>query len=189
VGTHQITAANAGAVLSKLLQISSGWVYSKAKGIVGLDNDDRVTTVVDLVTASDSKLIVFAAFKSALAGLSQALTNAGHENIIVSGDTPASERDRIFHAFQNTLQYKVLVAHPQCLAHGITLTRANTVVWFTPITSLEIYDQANARIRRVGQATKQQFIHLQSSKTEDKIYGLLINKGDIQSALLTMFES
>jgi SNF2 family DNA or RNA helicase len=189
VGQHKITAANAGAVLSKLLQISSGWVYSKAKGIVGLDNDGRVTTVVDLVEASDSKLIVFAAFKSALDGLSKALAAAGHDNIIVSGDTPAHERDRIFHAFQNTLQYKVLVAHPQCLAHGITLTRANTVVWFTPITSLEIYDQANARIRRVGQETKQQFIHLQSSKTEDKIYGLLINKGDIQSQLLTMFES
>jgi SNF2 family DNA or RNA helicase len=80
-----------------------------------------------------------------------------------------------------------LNAHPQCLAHGLTLTAADTVVWFGPITSLEIYDQANARIRRVGQKQKQQFLHLQGTPTEKRLYSMLINKQNVQNQLLEMF--
>ena len=76
---------------------------------------------------------------------------------------------------------------PAFLAHGITLTAADTVVWFGPITSLEIYDQANHRIRRVGQKHKQQIIHLQSTAVERRIYKLLQNKQDVQKKFLQLF--
>jgi SNF2 family DNA or RNA helicase len=187
VGTETITAVNAGAALNKLLQISLGYVYSTTKGIVQLDNNDRTDALLDILDAAEGKVMVFTAFKHALAGLHASVTSAGHDATVVSGDTPAKARDLIFNAFQNTPQYRVLLAHPQCLAHGLTLTAADTIVWFGPITSLEIYDQANARIRRVGQTRKQQFIHLQATPTEKKIYSLLINKQDVQSQLLDMF--
>jgi SNF2 family DNA or RNA helicase len=90
--------------------------------------------------------------------------------------------------FQNTDKYRVIAAHPQCLAHGITLTAADTIIWFGPVTSLEIFDQANARIRRVGQKHKQQVLMLQSTPVEKKIYRMLRAKQLVQNKLLALFE-
>jgi SNF2 family DNA or RNA helicase len=73
------------------------------------------------------------------------------------------------------------------LAHGITLTTANTIVWFAPVTSLETYEQANARIRRVGQKHKQLVLHLQSTPVERRIYKLLQNNQQVQDSFLDMF--
>lgn len=187
VGSSTITAVNAGAALNKLLQISLGYVYTNDGRVVRLDNDDRMDALLDIIDASEGKLLVFSAFKHSLAGITEAITHAGWDVAQVSGDTAAGERNKIFHAFQNTPQYKVLNAHPQCLAHGLTLTAADTIVWFGPITSLEIYDQANARIRRVGQKKKQQFLHLEATPTEKKLYTALINKQNVQNQLLDMF--
>lgn len=188
VASKEITAANAGAVMSKLLQVATGWVYSADKGVVPLDNDKRIEALMDIIADTDKKLLVFVPFKHALEGISSALTREGYEHAVVSGDTAATDRAQIFNLFQNTEKYKVLAAHPQCLAHGITLTKATTIVWFAPVMDLEIYEQANRRIRRVGQKLKQQVIHLQSTPVEKKIYGMLQRKQKIQSQLLTLFE-
>ena len=186
----QVTAANAGAVMSKLLQISLGWVYSSEHGKepVRLDGDARVEAMLDTIRAAERKVIVFVPFKHALAGLAEEVNRAGYSCETVSGDTSATQRAEIFHKFQNTDACDVLLAHPQCVAHGITLTAANTIIWYGPITSLEIYEQANARIRRVGQKHKQLFLHLQGTAVEKKIYNLLIHKMTVQDALLSMLE-
>lgn len=189
VQSQEITAANAGAVMSKLLQVSTGWVYTREGNTVPLDNSERITALVDAINSSDRKVLVFVPFKHALAGISEALTKEDIEHAIVSGDTPANARAETFNLFQSTNKYKVLVAHPQCLAHGITLTAADTVVWFAPVTSLEVYDQANHRIRRVGQQHKQLVLHLQSTPVERRIYSLLRSKQQVQNKLLDLFEA
>lgn len=189
VQNKQITAANAGAVLMKLLQVSTGWVYAGSDGhVVSLDNGNRLDALMDAINATSRKVLVFAPFKHALAGISERLTAENIDHAVVSGDTSAAERNQIFNLFQNTSKYRVLVAHPQCLAHGITLTAADTIVWFAPVTSLEIYDQANRRIRRVGQKHKQLVLHLQSTPVEKKIYSMLRNAQKIQDQLLELFE-
>jgi superfamily II DNA or RNA helicase len=186
-----VTAANAGAAMAKLLQISLGWVYTTdAQGqrqVKPLDNKKRIEALVDAIESTDRKVIVFVPYIHALDGISQALTREKIDHAVVSGDTPSKERDRIFNVFQNTGKLKVLLAHPQCVAHGITLTAANTVVWFGPITSLETYDQANHRIRRVGQKHKQQIIHLRSTSIEKRVYNMLNTKQDVQKSFLKMF--
>lgn len=187
VQSKEITAANAGAVMNKLLQVSTGWVYTRDQSVAELDNDDRIKALIDAVLATDRKVLVFVPFKHALAGISKALNAEGIEHAVVSGDTPPARRAEIFNAFQNTNKYHAIAAHPQCLAHGITLTAADTVIWFAPVTSLEIYDQANHRIRRVGQKHKQLILHLQSTPVERKIYTLLRNKQKVQDQLLEMF--
>jgi len=187
VNGQAITAANAGAALNKLLQISLGYVYDNKGTVVQLDNDARLQALMDILAAKQGKVIVFSAFKHALAGLEAAMKKGGYDVVSVSGDTSAGKRGEIFHAFQNTPQYEIINAHPQVMAHGLTLTAADTIVWFGPITSLEIYDQANARIRRVGQTRKQQYIHLQSTAAEKRIYSLLINSQNMQTELLDMF--
>jgi SNF2 family DNA or RNA helicase len=131
---------------------------------------------------------VFAPFRNAIAGISARLKKDKITHEVVTGATSNTERSEIFHRFQNQTEIKVLVAHPQCLAHGITLTAADTIVWFAPVTSLETYDQANARIRRVGQKHKQLILHLQASPVEKRIYKMLQNKQNAQAKLLELFE-
>lgn len=185
---NEITAANAGAVMNKLLQVSLGWVYTSQGTTVSLDNSARVDAIVDCILGSNRKCLVFAPFKHALEGIHQALDKEGIEHAVVSGDTAAGARNDIFNLFQNTSKYRVLAAHPACLAHGVTLTAADTIIWAGPITSFEVYDQANARIRRIGQKFKQQIIRLQSTPVETKVYGLLDRNEMTQSALLKLFE-
>ena len=187
IATQEITAMNAGAVLSKLLQISTGYVYTREKEIVSLDNDERLTALVDAVNSTDRKVIVFVPFVHALEGIYKRLTSEGYDVRQVSGATPKGQREEAFNLFQNTDAVKVLVAHPQTMAHGLTLHAADTIIWFAPIPDLEIFDQANARIRRIGQKHKQQILMFSATKAEQKIYAKLRAKQKVQNALLEMF--
>lgn len=184
----EITAMNAGAVLSKLLQISTGYIYTREGDVVPLDNDERMTALVDTINSTDRKVIVFVPFVHALKGIEERLTREGYDVATVSGATNKGERDTIFNKFQNTDAIKVLVAHPQCMSHGLTLTAADTIVWFSPLPDLEIFDQANARIRRIGQKHKQQIVMFQATPAEKRIYQKLRNKQKIQNTLLEMYE-
>ena len=174
--------------MNKLLQVSTGWVYTSDGRTVSLDNNTRIQALIDAVNSTDRKVLVFAPFKHALAGISAALTKEGIEHATVSGDTPMGERSEVFNLFQNTSKYHVINAHPQCLAHGVTLTAADTIIWFAPITSNETYEQANMRIRRIGQKHKQLILHLQSTPVERRIYALLRQQQQIQGRLLELFE-
>jgi SNF2 family DNA or RNA helicase len=186
VASEKINAVNAGVAMGKLLQISSGWVYSQAPVYISLDAGPRINTLLDLIDSAERKLLVFVPFRHALEGLSKHLDDRKIEHCVVHGDI--ADRDKLFNLFQNTDKYKVLLAHPECLAHGLTLTAADTIIWYSPIPSLEIYEQANARIRRVGQKHRQQVIHLQGTPVEKKIYALLRSKQKVQDQLLSMFE-
>lgn len=183
-----IKAANAGAVMSKLLQVSLGWVYLDDGTVAQLDNDSRNKALLDLVLAAEKKVLVFVPFKHAQRGIKKVLDAEDISNEMVNGDTPLKERDVIFRNFQFTAEPRVIVAHPECVSHGLTLTAADTTIWYGPITSTEIYDQANARIRRIGQDSKQLFLHLQATPSEKHIYNLLMRKITVQDELLKMLE-
>lgn len=188
VAQQQITAMNAGAVLMKLLQISTGYVYTRDKTVIPLDNDLRMNALVDAVNATDRKVIVFVPFVHALKAIKDRLDKEGYDTRAVSGATPKGERDKIFALFQNTDKVKVIVAHPQCMSHGLTLTAADTIIWFAPIPNLETFEQANARIRRIGQKHKQQILMLQSTPAEKQVYTRLRAKQKVQNLLLEMFQ-
>ena len=95
-----------------------------------------------------------------------------------------SQRSEIFNLFQRSAKYKVLNAHPVCMAHGLTLTAADTIVWFAPISSNETFEQANARIRRVGQTHKQQVLMLSGTVAERRTYQRLRQKQALQDSVL-----
>ncbi len=184
----QVTAANEGILFMKLLQVACGWVYTTDKGVVSLDNRKRVQEVVDIYDQAAGKVIVFADFKHAAKELHKRVLKAGINASLVTGDTSKKHRDEIFGTFQNSAEKSMIVAHPKCMAHGLTLTAANTIVWFTPTTSLETYEQACARITRPGQVRKSLIIHLTGAPIESKIYSRLRQKASVQGALLDMFD-
>ena len=90
-----------------------------------------------------------------------------------------SARDRaklceeILKNFQETKDPRVLIIQPQAAAHGVTLTAANVVIWYAPVTSTETYLQANARINRPGQRNAMTIVHIEGSPIERKLYAML----------------
>jgi SNF2 family DNA or RNA helicase len=181
-----ITAANSGIVFSKLLQVSLGWVYDAKGEVVELDGQERIKALIDVINSAERKVLVFSPFKATCAGISKALEKAKIDYAQVTGDTPGSQRSQIFGDFQQTTKYKVINAHPDCMAHGLTLTAADTVVWFGPVPKLETYEQANARITRVGQAHKQQVIRLVGTPVEKMVYKRLAGRQDLQTNVLDL---
>lgn len=188
IGNGQVDAVNAAVAMGKLLQVSGGWVYAKQVGAIPVFKEDepmpRHQMLTDLINENERKVIVYVPYRHTIDGLSKVLDAAGIEHAVVHGDV--SHRGELFNQFQNTDKYKVLLAHPQCVAHGLTLTAADTIIWYLPITSLEIYEQANARITRIGQKHKQKVLHLQSTPVEKKIYSLLQRKQKVQDSLLDL---
>jgi SNF2 family DNA or RNA helicase len=68
---------------------------------------------------------------------------------------------------------RVLIIQPQAAAHGLTLTAANTIIWYAPVTSVETYLQANARIDRPGQKNNMTVVHIMGSNIERRLYQML----------------
>ena len=173
-------------MFGKLLQTSIGWVYGDDGKTYELDNHARIDALLDIIDSADGKLLVFSPYISSMDGIGRALKKEGIDHATVSGDTPLKERSDIFQKFQNTAELKVINAHPQCMSHGLTLTAADTVVWFGPVTNLETYEQANARITRVGQTRKQQVIRLLASPVERMTYDRLMLRRSLQDSVLDM---
>ncbi len=184
----QVNASNEGVLFMKLLQVACGWVYTQDRKVVSLDNRNRVQEVADLYEESAGKVIVFADFTHAAQELHKRLLKKKVNCVLVTGATPKKIRDEIFGSFQNSDEKSMIVAHPKCMAHGLTLTAANTIIWFTPTTSLDTYEQACARITRPGQTRKSLIIQLTGSPIESRIYGRLRQKANLQGALLDMFD-
>ena len=74
------------------------------------------------------------------------------------------------------------------MSHGLTLTAATTVVWYAPIHSNDIYEQACARVRRPGQKRTTVIAHVAGSEIERRIYERLATKQKLQGLLLEMMQ-
>lgn len=186
VAGKKINAVNAAVAMGKLLQVSGGWVYAGEFGTVKLDATPRHDMLIDMVEQNDQKVLVFAPYTHTVDGLSEVLTGAKIDFCKVDGRDSHTQRAHEFNLFQNTDKYKCMLAHPTCLAHGVTLTAANMIIWYLPFASLDITDQANARITRVGQRHVQRIVHFQSTPVEKKIYRLLRAKALVQDQLLSL---
>lgn len=185
----EVTAVNEGVKMSKLLQIGGGYVYTTEQGVIDVDASARLKELEDLINQSEGKVIVFMAFKQVVDKVYAHLASRLYSVEKIYGDTPKTQRDRIFNAFQNDHEPRIIVAHPGVMSHGLTLTEANTVIWYTPVTSTETYMQANARITRPGQKRQQFIVHIEQSPVEKKVFARLQNNERVQGVLLDMFES
>jgi SNF2 family DNA or RNA helicase len=83
---------------------------------------------------------------------------------------------------------RVLIIQPQSASHGVTLTAADTVVFWSPVMSVETYLQCIARIDRVGQKNSMTVVHLQGSEAERHIYKMLQGKVDMHESLVELYK-
>ena len=147
----------------------------------------RLLALRDIIEEAPGKVIVFVPFRSALNTVADILEK-GYTVGRIHGGVSKNERDEVFQAFQHGTDPRVLVAQPAAMSHGLTLTAANTIVWFAPITSADTYEQANARITRPGQKLHQLIVHLQGTTLEAAMYQRLKDKTTMQGVLLDLFK-
>lgn len=184
---EQITAVNAAVNMNKLLQISCGAVYTDTGETVEFDVKNRYKVLKEVIDESSQKVLVFVPFRHVIDILSDKLTKDGISTAIIRGDVSAGKRTEIFKRFQDTEDPQVLIIQPQSAAHGVTLTAANTIVWWGPTPSLETYAQANARVHRSGQKHPCTVIQLQGSAVEKRIYSLLDGRIDVHSKMIDLY--
>ena len=188
VAGEDVTATNAAIAMNKLLQISAGAIYTDDGDTVQFDIKNRYQVLKEVIDESSKKVLVFVPFKHTIDLLVDKLTSDGVTSEVIRGDVPASKRTDIFARFQNDPDPKVLVIQPQAAAHGVTLTAANTVVWWGPTPSLETYAQANARVHRSGQTHKCTVIQLAGSAAEKRIYRMLDDRINIHTEMINLYK-
>lgn len=184
---EQITAANAAVGMNKLLQVSCGAVYTDSGETVEFDIKNRYKVLREVIDESSQKVLIFVPFKHVIDMLVEKLNKDGITSAIIRGDVSAAKRTEIFKRFQTEPDPRVLVIQPQAAAHGVTLTAANTIVWWGPVSSLETYAQANARVHRSGQKHPCSVIQLQGSPVEKRIYSMLDGRIDIHTKIIDLY--
>ena len=184
----EITAVNAAAMLNKLLQVSQGAVYTDDGDVVEFDVANRVNELLDVIAQTDHKVLVFVPYRHTLEMVDAKVKAAGYTTATIHGGIAAPRRADIIKQFQTEDDPRILIMIPQATAHGITLTRANQVVWWGPVSSTEIYLQANSRAHRAGQTNKVTITHLQGSPVERRLYAMLQNKIDLHMDLVDLYK-
>jgi len=184
-----ISAVNAAAGVSKLLQISCGAAYTDIKEVVEFDSAPRLAVLEEILDETDRKVIIFALFRSTISAIHAYLLKKNIATEMIHGDVTPVKRGDIIRRFQNEPDPRVLVMQPQASAHGITLTAADTVVFYGPLMSVEQYTQCIARADRKGQnSDKVTVIHIQGSPIEKRMFKALEGKVNDHSLLTKMFD-
>lgn len=181
-----ISAANAAVLFQKLLQVCCGVAYNSDGENVEFDDSNRIAMLEDIIAEVGDKCIVFVPLRGVQQRLYKLLQQKKLDVAMVNGDVKKSERDDIFYKFQHTDNIQILLAHPKVAAHGLTLTRASSIIWYAPIYSLEMYEQANARIRRLDTEGKTVVYHLGATNFEFELYNRLKNKQKVLTDFLSM---
>lgn len=183
-----ITAVNEAVKAQKLIQVACGTVYDGNDGELQIDAGPRLDALMEIIDQAAAKVIVFAPFVAVVDRVLDHVRAEGHTAEAIHGGVSKNERDRIFTAFQKGNELRVLVAQPAAMSHGLTLTAANTIVWFAPIASNDVFEQANARITRPGQKHSQLIVMIEGSEIERRYYQRLKNKQKVQGLLLDMVQ-
>lgn len=173
LGEDEISALNAAAVMTKLLQIANGRVYTDTGEVVRV-HDAKLDALSEIIEASDSPVLVFYSFKHDLDGIKEKISTARMLK------TEEDIKD------WNNGKIPVLLAHPASVGYGLNLQDGgHTIVWYGLTWSLELYQQANARLHRQGQNKPVIIHHLVGRGTVDEqVMRALKKKDTTQAALL-----
>jgi SNF2 family DNA or RNA helicase len=185
---EQVTAANAAVNMNKLLQVASGAVYTDKGDSLEFDVKHRYKVLREVIDESSKKVLVFVPFRHVIDILASKLRKESISCEIIRGDVSAPKRTDIFQRFQEKDDPRVLIIQPNAAAHGVTLTAANTIVWWSPVPSLETYAQANARVHRAGQDHKCTVVQLQGSHVERRYWALLDKRIDIHTKITDLYK-
>lgn len=178
VDESTIDAGSAAVLTNKLLQLCNGAVYDGQRQAVEIHRC-KIDAFLEAVEALDGQpALVFYNFQHDLERLETALAGSGLRVRRLTG--PADE------AAWNGREIDILLAHPASCAYGLNLQQGgNHVIWFGLNWSLELYQQANKRLHRQGQASKVIIHHLVvADGVDEDIIAALNDKCTTQDRLM-----
>lgn len=194
-----ISAVNAAARLSKLMQCYQGAVRRDDGTIQYFDYGPRFDAVTEIIDEAEGKVLILAQFVAPLRRLVQDLnahykkkSNGGDGTTDVAvgmaGATSTSARAEIVKRFQDPNDpLRVIVGHPETVSHGLTLTQGSAIIWFGPYFKAENYAQANERLRRPGQVRNTTVHHIVSSEAERATFAGLQDRLKVQDIALSAY--
>ena len=169
----EITASNAAALSTKLLQMANGAVYGEAGEVINI-HERKLDALEDLIESANGKPVLISYwFKHDMKRIS--------ERFSVETLDSADSIKR-----WNKGEIPVAIIHPASAGHGLNLqTGGSTLIWFGLTWSLELYQQTNARLWRQGQKDTVVIHHIISKGTiDERVMKALKNKDNTQAALI-----
>jgi len=180
-----ITAANAAAVLIKILQVMGGGVYDEDGRTHQVSAEPFYEAIEEVVDQADTPVLIFVPFRSAATAVHERLEKAGYNVGKIVGGTNTTTRRQVFDGIQNR-QLDACVAVASTMSHGLTLTEARYVLWACPPYSYEDYEQANGRVIRNGQRNDVVIYHLIQNTLARELFGRLQSKARLQDTVLNI---
>lgn len=171
-----IDAANAATLSLKLQQLAGGAIYNEAGDDYITIHDEKIQALTELVDqAQGNPMLVCYWFK--------------HERDRILDAIPGArvlDTAKDFHDWNNG-DTPVALIHPASAGHGLNLQAGGHImVWYTTPWSLELYEQANARLHRQGQTEPVSIIHIDTADSIDQtVHQALTRKDTTQQALIT----
>jgi len=173
----EVLAANAAVKINKLLQVSSGSLYTE-DGYEVL-HDAKIEALKEIIEASNEPVLIAYNFQSDAERICQAIKGA----VVLKKDATLIDK-------WNKGQVPVMLAHPASAGHGLNLQHGGSlIVWFGLSWSLELYQQFNARLHRQGQTRPVRVIHILADTPADLLVrDVLSDKDEAQNKLLTFVD-
>ena len=164
---------------NKLLQMASGDVYDDQGGVFHI-HDRKLDALADLIEAANGEpVLVFYSYKPGAAAIRKRFPEA-----VQLGDCGMTTPELIDN--WNAGKIPLLLCHPASAGHGLNLQEGgHIVVWYGLPWSLELYQQANARLHRMGQKRAVTVQHILCENTiDERVLQALQRKDATQNALL-----
>jgi superfamily II DNA or RNA helicase len=185
-----ISAVNAAASVNKLLQISAGAAYTDNHEVIEFDCSNRLRVLKEILDETERKVIVFAPYRHSIDTIAAYLDKEGYTHDAIHGDVSVTKRAAIVDKFQKDPDPRLLVLQPQAASHGITLTAADTVVYWSPVSSVELYKQGIARADRIGQTSKcVTVVHIEGAPVEKRLYDVLSRRIEDNNTFISMYKA
>ena len=172
--------------LMRLHQITCGH-FTANDGSTQLINNNRIKELMNILEETEGKAIIWANYQKDMTEIIKAISNEYGSGSVVDyyGLTPQDERQDNIRKFQNGSECRFLVGTPQTGGYGITLTKANTVIYYSNGYDLEKRLQSEDRAHRIGQKQAVTYVDLICEDTVDeKIVTALRDKINIASEVL-----
>ena len=172
--------------LMRLHQITCGH-FTADDGSTQLIKNNRITELMDILEEMEGKAIIWANYQKDVAQIIEHIEKEYGPGSVVDyyGLTPQEDRQENIRKFQNGSECRFLVGTPQTGGYGITLTKANTVIYYSNGYDLEKRLQSEDRAHRIGQKKNVTYIDIICDDTVDeKIVKALRDKINIASEVL-----
>ena len=185
----QITAPTVLTKLLRLQQFTGGFIQAdegdKPELVFRGKLDALEDILEDYVIEAEKKLVVFCRFRPEIDLIQRLLDRRKIRYCSIYGDIKIDDRGDIVKEFQTNPKVKVFLAQIDTAGLGITLTAADTCVYYSVNFNYAAYSQSLARIHRIGQRNRCTYIHLVVEKTIDEtVLKALAKKEDLAKTVV-----